>query len=360
MRTFRYTAVAAKQSPQHTVVCFAATPQDILQFADIDRVGRDSSGALKGFQRPQIASHIHDIRDYLLRDDAVLPNPLVIAFIKGASAKTNNNGTIDLQIDVGDTKPGWVVDGQQRLTALSGIQHKDFHVFVSALICRDYEELRQQFVLINNTRPLPKSLIYELLPSTPGLPGKFTARAFAAKVVEILNYDESYHALRGKIRQHTNPSGVISDSAVQKIVMNSATDGAVRSMLNSADYISDSAALIDRFFEAASTVFPEAWNGHKPTTSRLVHGAGMVAMGFVMEYIVAKTGENTVEAFVAGLQPLAKPGVCAWTAGHWNLSLADQRPWNKIQNVPQDTMALASYLVRICKGGWERNGSSTS
>ena len=61
-------------------------------------------------------------------------------------------------------------------------------------------ELRQQFVLINNTRPLPKTLIYELLPSTPGLPEKFTARAFASKVVEILNYDENYRALHGKIK----------------------------------------------------------------------------------------------------------------------------------------------------------------
>ena len=81
-----------------------------------------------------------------------------------------------------------MVDGQQRLTALSGLSKPDFEVFVSALICKDYDELRQQFVLINNTRPLPKTLIYELLPNVDGLPERFTARKFAARVVERLNF----------------------------------------------------------------------------------------------------------------------------------------------------------------------------
>ena len=349
MRSFQYRAVLAKQSPQHQVMCFAAHPHDVLAFSEIDRVGRDSDGSLRGFQRPQIASHIHDIRDYLQREDAVLPNPLVIAFISGLSATDNHDGTFDIRIEVGDDKPGLVVDGQQRLTALSGLQDKPFQVFVSALVCRDYEELRQQFVLINNTRPLPKALIYELLPSTPGLPEKFTARTFAARVVEILNYDEDYKTLHGKIKQHTNPSGVIGDSAVQKIIMNSATDGVIRTFLDEPDYTVQAAALIDRFFEAVAEVFPDAWNGHKASTSRLIHGAGIVAMGFAMEYIYTRFSDSSVKTFNKGLQPLTEPGVTAWTAGHWEFSESDRRPWNKVQNVPQDIMTLASYLVRRLK-----------
>lgn len=351
MPSFQYHAVAAKQSPHHKVMCFAAYPSEILQFSEIDRVGRNSDGVLRGFQRPQIAAHIHDIRDYLMRDDAVLPNPLVIAFIGGISAVERSDGTVDIRIEVGDVKPGLVVDGQQRLTALAGLHDKEFQVFVSALICRDYEELRQQFVLINNTRPLPKTLIYELLPSTPGLPEKFTARAFAAKVVEILNYDENYRSLHGRIKQHTNPGGVISDSAIQKIVMNSATDGVIRTMLNNADYIADSAALLDRFFEAVAIVFPDAWNGHKPTSSRLVHGAGIAAMGFAMEYIYTRASDSSVKTFTEGLQPLLGPGATAWTAGTWEFSESDRRPWNKVQNIPQDIMTLASHLVRRLKAG---------
>ena len=81
----------------------------------------------------------------------------------------------------------FVVDGQQRLSALATMEKPGFQVFVSALICKDYNELRQQFVLVNNTRPLPKSLIYELLPTVYGLPERFTSRKFAARIIDLLN-----------------------------------------------------------------------------------------------------------------------------------------------------------------------------
>src|SRR5262249_15706045 len=154
----------------------------------------------------------------------------------GVSVRALEGNLVEISISAGDTKPGHVVDGQQRLTALSGLSKAGFQVFVSALVCRDYNELRQQFVLINNTRPLPKALIYELLPTVDGLPDRFTARSFAAKLVDLLNYEER-SALHGLIYQHTNPKGVIRDTAVQKVIMNSASDGAIREFVNAPDYV---------------------------------------------------------------------------------------------------------------------------
>ena len=58
----------------------------------------------------------------------------------------------------------------------------DFEVLVSAVICGDEAELRRQFVLVNNTRPLPKSLIYELLPGVDGLPSRLSNRSFASEL----------------------------------------------------------------------------------------------------------------------------------------------------------------------------------
>ena len=60
-----FSAIRADQSPMHTVVSFAAKASDLQRFALIDRVGRDANGLLSGFQRPQIASHIREIKDYL-------------------------------------------------------------------------------------------------------------------------------------------------------------------------------------------------------------------------------------------------------------------------------------------------------
>lgn len=346
MPTFTYRAIQAKQSPNHQILSFAARPTDILAFSEIERVNRSEDGTLTGFQRHQIAPHIKEIRDYLSHDNAILPNPIVIAFVQGTSVKNIEPGLTELTINAAENKPGFVVDGQQRLTALSGLLEKDFEVLVSALICKDYDEMRQQFVLLNNTRPLPKALIYELLPLTPDLPERFTARAFAAKLVEMLNYDEN-SSLHGQIKQHTNPTGIISDTAIQKIVMNSVSDGAIREFMGSDDYVDKSFALLSDYFAAIQQVFPEAWKGHKPKTSRLIHGAGVVAMGYLMEFLYSRHGATSINTFVPVLDKLSSR--CYWTGGVWPFSTTDQRDWNKIQNVPQDIMTLASYLVGIAK-----------
>ena len=120
MNKYKYVAVKARQGKGSQVFSFAAAAHDVLSFADIDRVGRDSDGQLRGFQRHQIAPHIKEIRDYLSRADAILPNPIVVAFIEGVTVKTKRDGTARIEIDASSGKPGFVVDGQQRLTALNG------------------------------------------------------------------------------------------------------------------------------------------------------------------------------------------------------------------------------------------------
>src|SRR3546814_13396475 len=94
--------------------------------------------------------------------------------------------------------PGFVVDGQQRLSALAEVD-RDFQVFVSALICRDEAELRRQFVLINNSKPLPKSLIYELLPTVDDLPARLSRRSEAADLTGRLNFEAT--SLKGYIKR---------------------------------------------------------------------------------------------------------------------------------------------------------------
>jgi DGQHR domain-containing protein len=349
--TYSYTAVVARQASGQVVVAFAAPPQEILDFAQIDRVARTSNGSLRGFQRHQIASHIKEIRDYLSRADALLPNPVVIAFTEGVRVSPVSEGVVRVEID-GEGKPGYVVDGQQRLTALSGIDKPGFQVFVSALLCEDYNALRQQFVLINNTRPLPKALIYELLPTVTGLPERFTARSFAAALVELLNYDER-SSLHYQIYQHTNPGGVIRDTAMQKVAMNSASDGAVREFVSEPDYLDRSLHLFSNFFGAVQDIFRPEWQGMTPKTSRLVHGAGVVALGFVMDLLYSSTGASTREDFKTGLRHLQ--GKTAWTSGKWRFSDGDERPWNAIQNTPGDIALLTEYLVRETRRGLRRS-----
>lgn len=346
MTTYRYKAVRARQAADHDVFVFAAPPQDVLRFSEIERVGRKDDGQLKGFQRHQIASHIKEIRDYLARKDALLPNAVIVAFIEGVKVKDRGQGVVEVEIDAASGRPGFVVDGQQRLTALSGLEKPGFEVFVSAFVCKDYNELRQQFVLINNTRPLPKSLIYELLPNVDGLPERFTARKFAAKVVDRLNFTRG-SALCGEIRQHTNPAGMISDTAMQKLIMNSASDGAIRDLFQLEDREDRAFQLVNEFFSAVREVFGPEWTGMTPRLSRLRHGAGIVAMGFVMDQLYSSEGAVQGHQFERGLR-LLQPHT-AWTSGQWQLETFDHRPWNGIQNTPSDIDQLTRYLVSALK-----------
>jgi DGQHR domain-containing protein len=345
---FRYKAVRAHQAPEHDVFVFPAPPHDVLDFAEIERVARNDNGQLKGFQRHQISSHIKEIRDYLSGSNALLPNAVIIAFIEGEGVKVRerSSGILEVEIDARKSKPGFVVDGQQRLTALSGIEKPGFEVFVSAIVCKDYNELRQQFVLINNTRPLPKTLIYELLPNVDGLPARFTSRKFGALLVDRLNFTKG-SSLFGEIRQHTNPSGSISDLAMQKFIMNSAADGAIRDFFQHGDREDRAFQLVNEYFAAVAKVFGPEWKGMTPRHSRLRHGAGIVAMGFVMDLLYSAQGDARRDHFAQDLE-LLKP-YTAWTSGQWQLASSDCRPWNGIQNTPTDIDLLTRYLVGSLK-----------
>jgi DGQHR domain-containing protein len=345
---FQFVAIGAKQSRTTRVFTFAAKAQDILDTCEIDRAGRTKDGQLFGFQRPQIASHIQEIRDYLGSNEAVLPNAIVVGFLGNVKVKPLTDGVFQLTVSTKLGKPGFVVDGQQRLTALSQTSRKDFEIFVSCVLCGSDEELRRQFILINNTRPLPKALIYELLPRVHALPKRLNARSFAAELSEKLNYaNES--ALHGLIHMHTNPVGVIKDTSLQKVIMNSSDTGAIRDHADPKKRMEFGFDLLNNFYGAVSDVFPEAWHKHTPRSSRLVHGAGIVSMGFVMETLYSRTGSARRRDFVRGIEPLASS--TAWTSGHWKFQDGSISKWDEIENTPRQIQRLALHLVALVKRG---------
>ena len=341
-----FSALPARQGKKHEVAMFVATADAINRIAVIDRVARNDTGQLSGFQRPQIAQHINEIKDYLEKPDAVLPNPIVVAFTDRVTLHRNDDGMATLEVDISNGPPGFVVDGQQRLSALSDSNAKEFQIFVSALICEDEAELRRQFVLINNTRPLPKSLIYELLPTVEGLPTRFSDRSVAAEIAARLNFDAN-SSLRGMVHQHTNPNGVISDTALQRVAMNSLRDGILRELVKGPNGVDRCVALLSEFYRAVQLVFKDDWNNHTPRTSRLVHGTGIVALGYVMEVLAMLDGARDWEAFAKGLSCLS--GRTAWTQGEWDFGGTDKRHWKAIQNINRDIIMIAQYLIGIVR-----------
>lgn len=349
-----YDVILPRQSGECPVFTFAARACDIDRFARIERAGRSSEGALSGFQRPQIASHINEIRDYLEKPEAILPNAIIVGFIGGVHLERTAPGQGRLTIEAGGEPVGWIVDGQQRFTALSKLVDRDFEVLVSGFLCGSLEELHRQFILINSTRPLPKALVYELLPRMGHLPARMSSRSQAALLTEALNYRPE-SSLRGMIRHQTNPRGIIRDTVLQKMIINSITDGALRLYAgDDALLLEHGTRLISEFFHAVRHLFANAWDGHTPKTSRLVHGAGIIALGYAMEFLHGVDGAEDRAEFVAGLRPLV--GRTAWTSGAWRFD-DETRSWNGLQNVPADLRKLSLHLVGILRRAREGEGA---
>ena len=360
-KMLKYKAIRARQSERHNVFSFVATAREIFEMARIERAGRSEQGELFGFQRPQVARHIREIQDYVNQNDAVLPNSVVLAFVDGVRICNLGDSLADVEIEITDTPHGWIVDGQQRLAALQGLPGKEFQVFVSALVCEDEEDLRRQFILVNNTRPLSRELIYELLPTVSGLPDRMASRAFAAEITTSLNYWggdlDQRQALYGEIKQHTNPTGSISSNAIQRVVMNSRSNGALREIARGDDAATNSLTLLADFYGAIMDLFPEAWIGMSPRTSRLKHSVGIISLGYAMEIAYALQGARTRADFRAKLQFLTTDGLCAWTEGNWIFGAEEWRPWNQLQNTPPDIRMLSNYLVRLVRDQGVRPGS---
>ena len=98
-------------------------------------------------------------------------------------------------------KPGWLVDGQQRSAAIRDADLAEFPVAAVAFIASGPEEQRSQFILVNNTKPLPKGLIHELLPDTVGqLPIQYARKQLPATLMIRLNND------RGTLMDNDSPS----------------------------------------------------------------------------------------------------------------------------------------------------------
>jgi hypothetical protein len=98
------------------------------------------------------------------------------------------------------------------------------------------------------------------------------------------------------------------------------------------------------YWTAVSRAFPEAW-GKPPSSSRLMHGAGIRAVGRIMDRVmpgIRLQQENAVDLAAAEIRRIAP--LCRWTEGKWE-DLGGGG-WNEIQNVPRHIRLLSNLLVR--------------
>lgn len=352
------------------VYAFFMRGADVINVADISRLGRDEADVLKGFQRPEIRSHVRGITDYLNQGSVLFPNAIILAFspdIKFVASRGTRPdgdsgiaqiGTLTIPLFSDGKKVAWIVDGQQRSIALSVSTNSEIAVPVVGFISDRLDVQREQFILVNKARPLPSRLINELLPETSGvlLPRELSSRKLPSEICGLLNRDPEspfYQLIKRPSDKSASGKAVVTDTAVITMIRNSINNplGALATCRWSSDSkdSSDIEAmyrLLVRYWSAVKAVFPDAW-GRDPRQSRLMHSAGIISMGVLMDRIFARgtTLEHTrnVSSELAKVAPS-----CRWTSGTWESIGAG---WNEIQNTPKDIRRLQTALVKAYVSG---------
>ncbi|WP_024875942.1 DGQHR domain-containing protein DpdB [Saccharomonospora piscinae] len=357
----RLPALEIQQGPSRRLYTFGIDGKRVHDIATVSRVRRDTATELQGYQRPENLAHVSAIRRYIDTDASpMMPNAIVIAFDQRVRFEPSDtadategyarNGHLVIPLDpkLEDAdKPGFIVDGQQRCAAIRDAQLDSFPICVSAFITDEPSDQRSQFILVNSTKALPKGLIHELLPGTLGtLPAPLMVRQLPATLLERLNFDPA-SALHRRIQTPTNPIGVIKDNSVLKMLENSLSDGALYKFRgdNNLPNVGFMTTFVSNYWLAVADVFADAWNKKRPRDSRLLHGAGIIAMGFLMDEIARRLPEElpAPDEFAAELKAIKDD--CAWTQGVWHFTDDNIRDWNDIQNTPKDVKRLADFLL---------------
>jgi DGQHR domain-containing protein len=358
-------ALRIDQNPDHPLYVFTLTAREILAIADISRVTREKSGELIGYQRPEVRRHIQEIVEYLDAEDIVFPNAIILAFSSAVRFRRSRgpngsdgcavSGTLEIPTKSnGHPRPGWIVDGQQRALALSRASRQDFPVPVCAFVADDVELQRDQFLRINNTKPLPRGLVTELLPEvTTSLPPRLAARKTPSALCELL-YRDKNSPFVGLIRRSSSSVeerkvSVVADTSIVNMLQESlsSTSGCLFPYRNIATGETDFDGIwrvLLLYWQSVRETFPEAW-GKPARESRLMHGVGIRAMGRLMDKVMASVNplEERAEKLVRGDLELIAPH-CRWTEGEWEgLGVG----WNEFQNVPKHVRILSNHLIRL-------------
>ena len=352
-------ALRIAQGGEAPVYLFSLAAREILQVAEISRVGRGDHSELIGYQRPEVRQHVKEITDYLDGDSVLFPNPIIIALpstVKWTSSRGPNvsdgistSGMIE--IPLGGTKPGWIVDGQQRALALSRARRTDFPVPVNAFITDSVDVQRDQFLRINNTKPLPRGLVTELLPdvSSP-LPPRLSLRQLPSKLCDLLNTkeDSPFQGLikRASTSERDRKVAVVTDTSLVAAFQENLQLGCLFQYRNLSSGETDSIRIwltLVTYWTAVRDTFPEAW-GKSPAKSRLMHGAGIRAMGRLMDRVMSVIDPSQPEVAEAVRKDLALLSpYCHWTDGKWEELRMN---WDEVQNVPRHINELSNYLIR--------------
>lgn len=350
-------AIRTQQSGAYDLYAFFIAAADILQIADISRIKRDGD-ELQGFQRKEIRAHVNSIVEFLDSGAVLFPNAIILAMSRNVTFEPSRgpspaglrdvgrSGTLTIPRGREGERAAWIVDGQQRSIALSRAKNSTLPVPVIAFVSPDIKTQREQFILVNKSKPLEARLINELLPEVGVLlPKDLSEKLVPSELCNLLNTraDSPFFGLIKRASSGAN--GVISDQALLKSLQQNLRPayGGLATLRTSEGIEAEKVfETIVRYWTAVKTTFPNAW-GKDPTQSRLMHSAGIQSMSALMDTLILRTEmlADPWSEICLALQRLAPH--CAWTEGRWPVELG--LAWNEVQGTPQHVSKLTQFLI---------------
>jgi DGQHR domain-containing protein len=354
-------AVRSEQGKGTSVFAFFLYGADVNRIADISRIRRDERG-LKGFQRREIRDHVKEITAFLDSGPVLFPNAIILAMSPEVEFARSRGRSPEQACEVGETgtlkiplypeghRAAWIVDGQQRSLALDAAKDRSIAVPMIGFISDELTIQREQFILVNKARKLPTGLINELLPEVNVLlPRNLAAKQLPSTLCEALNADPKspFYKLIKRESDSKDRAGIVTDSALIETMKTSLKTpaGALGQFKHNGEG-NDTEAMYEAmllYWTAVRHAFPDAW-GKPPTESRLMHSAGIRAMGALMDTVMlrADSAADKAAAVRTTLKRLAPR--CCWTSGTWEgIGLG----WNEIQSTSQHITKLSDHLMHL-------------
>lgn len=348
-------ALRTRQGPDTEVYAFFLPGDQVTEVADISRLRR-GEGNLEGFQRKEIRAHVAEIAEFLSQGPVLFPNAIILALspqvrfesARGPAAERGDvrSGVLHIPIRAEGQRAAWIVDGQQRSLALSKAKQAGLQVPVVAFISDEIETQRAQFILVNKAKPLSSRLIDELLPSMSiALPKSLKPRQVPSALCAALSDSEAspLHGLIKRESQGDGAKGVIIDSGLTRAIAANLRAAGALGAYDPEGGMDAAFQALCLYWAAVKNAFPEAW-GRPPEESRLMHSAGIQAMGALMDPIWTRADASADPAseVTAALSRLAPH--CRWTEGEWEgLGWA----WNDVQATSKHIKGLSEHLLKL-------------
>lgn len=349
------------QGGEARLYLFSLRTSVLRKIASFLKLNRNSEGELEGYQRSGSDRYINDIAAYLREEESLLPNSIVLslptdtAYHSHSSQTAEDVGRLEIPIIEGESKTR-VVDGQQRIRALTKTASGNYPVPVTGFITEDVALEREQFFRINRSLSLPSGLVNELLPVLKDpLPDRLKERKVPSILCEKLDREDS-SPLRGMIRRKSKSSSsraVIKDSSIMGAIQDSLSSPSgclfLYHNIATGEVDMDGAfSVLTTYWAAVREVFGDAW-GIPPKRSRLMHSAGIQVMGNMMDLIMRSVSPSSDDAKSQVKRELERfAPVCQWTSGSWD-GLNDLK-WNELKGTNRHVSALTRHLTDVYFG----------